>query len=198
MKHILIFASMVLLTITASAQNKKYLGVAVFNTQTDLPFGKLTGLFTKAFHPGIEATWGKSFSIRQKHDWFWDARFAYFFHRFVQHGIPFYVNIGYRYRAGAHFSADAAVGAGAMLSVPATSKLKLNNGEYQNNKGIGRLQAIATFSLGAGYTFRSTGRSPKVFIVYQQRLQAPFVRSYVPILPYNNFMIGISKPIGKK
>ena len=160
-----------LAVMTVFAQKEKYLGVAILNTQSDLPFGKFSGMFSEIFHPGAEVTWGTNFRIKKKHDWFWDARVAYFFHRFVQHGIP------------------------------ATGKLKLNeNGDYENNKGIGRMQANACFGMGAGYLLNPQNVKPvKLFIVYQQRLQMPFVKSYVPILPYNSFMIGFSKSIaGKK
>ena len=119
-------------------------------------------MFSEIFHPGAEVTWGTNFRIKKKHDWFWDARVAYFFHRFVQHGIPVYANIGYRYKFNKRFAADLGMGAGYLLNP-------------QNVKPV------------------------KLFIVYQQRLQMPFVKSYVPILPYNSFMIGFSKSIaGKK
>lgn len=200
MKQLLITSAIALLTITATAQKQKYLGIALFNTQTDIPFGKFAGMFTKAFHPGIEVTWGKSFSIKKKHDWFWDARASYFFHRFVQHGILVYANMGYRYKFNSRFFADAAIGGGYMQSIPATAKLKLDaNGEYISNKGAGRMQAIAAFGVGAGYTIHPSTKKPvKVFINYQQRIQMPFVKSYVPLLPYNSFMIGISLPLKVK
>lgn len=200
MKQLLITSIIALLIITANAQKQKYLAIATFNTQTDLPFGKFAGMFSKVYHPGIEATWGKNFSIKKKHDWFWDLRAAYFFHRFVQHGIPLYTNIGYRYKFTNRISADVAIGGGYMQSIPATAKLKLDaNGDYKNNKGIGRVQAIAAFGIGAGYTiYPSTNKPLKFFINYQQRIQMPFVKSYVPLLPYNSFMIGISKPLRKK
>jgi hypothetical protein len=196
MKQKLIITIALLVSINVMAQNK-YISVAAFNTQTAMPFGKFIGSFTDQFHPGIEATWGKNFSIKKKHDWFWDIRAAWFFHRFVQHGIPLYSNIGYRYKFNKRFSADVAIGGGYMQSIPATAKLKLNsNGEYVNNKGVGRVQAIAAFGIGAGYTIHpSTSKPMKIFINYQQRIQMPFVKSYVPLLPYNSFMIGISCPL---
>jgi hypothetical protein len=199
MKQFFIIILALTITLASDAQNR-YVSVAVINIQTEYPFGKFAGMFSDAFHPGIEAALGKNFSIKKKHDWFWDARVGYFFHRFVQHGIPIYANIGYRYKFKTRFSSDLTLGAGYMHSIPATAKLKLNEaGEYENNKGIGRMQANVCFGIGAGYLLNPENtRSIKVFVTYQQRLQMPFVKSYVPILPYNNFMIGVSKPIQKK
>ena len=65
--------------------------------------------------------------------------------------------------------------------------------------GLYSMQVIACFGIGAGYRFAPSSPAPlKLFIHYQQRLQMPFVKSYVPILPYNSFLIGITKPVIRK
>ncbi len=186
--------------LTAQSGIKKYISVGLMNTQTDLPFGKFTGLFYKAFHPGVDFAYGKNFSIKTKHDWYYDFRLAYFYHRFVQHGIPVYSNLGYRYKFNQRWSASGEIGAGYLHSIPATAKLRLTaSGEYENNKGLGRMQVNACFALGAGYQLQPASHSSyKLFVSYQQRLQMPFVKSYVPILPYNSFLIGITKPVIRK
>ncbi|HET9744604.1 MAG TPA: hypothetical protein VFP97_02760 [Chitinophagaceae bacterium] len=180
-----------------NAQNKNYVAVSVYNTQSAMPFGKLAGLFSDQFHPGVEGTYGRNISTGKNHEWFSELRVSYFFHRYVQHAIPLYFNLGYRYKVNNKFSAETSVGAGYMHSIPATAKLKLNeNGEYKNNKGIGRAQAMATFSLGMAYSPKPTADKPFiVFVNYHQRVQAPFIKSYVPLLPYTSFMIGVRKPI---
>lgn len=200
MKQSLTIAVLLFFSATSIAQSKKYKSIALFNTQSAMPFGKLAGMFTENLHPGIEAGLGVNFSIKKKHDYFWELKASYFFHRFVQHGIPVYANIGYRYKFSGRFSASAEIGGGYMHSVPATAKLKLNeNGEYASNKGMGRMQAIATVGIGTGYIINTRVAKPvRLFITYQQRVQMPFVKSYVPLLPYNSFMIGISKPISAK
>jgi len=181
----------------AASSQKRYLSLAAFNTQTAMPFGKFVGLFTDQFHPGIEAGYGINMSVKEKHDWFVEFKIACFYHRFVQTGIPLYANFGYRYKFSDRFSAETSLGAGYMHSVPATAKLKLNDdGVYVNNKGIGRMQAMATFGLSVGYTINPSAKKPiAIFSTYQQRIQMPFVRSYVPMLPYNNIMFGIKKAI---
>ena len=93
--------------------------------------------------------------------------------------------------------AQSAIGAGYLHSIPATAKLKLdNNGEYKNDKGIGRAQAMAVLNFSAGYIPHPLGARPlKIFITYQQLLQTPFVKAYVPILPYNILLIGATVPL---
>lgn len=181
------------------AQTGKYVSVAAFTTQNAMPFGKFGGLFKETIHPGIEWGMGKNINPKKNHEWFVELKLAYFFHRYVQHGIPLYFNFGYRYHVKKKYSIESSIGAGYMHSIPATAKLKLNNeGVYENNKGLGRMQAMATFGLGVGYLLNEGSRKPtKLFCSWQQRLQMPFVKFYVPLLPYNSFLIGITRPLRK-
>jgi hypothetical protein len=189
---ILLFAS----TLT-TAQNGKAISVAFLNTASAYPFSQFGKLMTGVEHPGLEIGYNFNWKTKSKHDWFQEIKVAYFYHRFVQHGIPFYADIGYRYKFSHAVTAQVAAGAGYMQSIPATAKFKLgDNGEYKNDKGIGCSQAIAVLNLGTAYTIRpASKKSLKIFISYQQFLQTPFVKAYVPILPYNSLLIGCSIPL---
>ena len=111
--------------------------------------------------------------------------------------MPVYLNFGYRYKINDHFFAETSFGAGYMHSIPATAKLKLNrNGYYVKNKGVGRMQAVVAYTLGFGYIPNpSAARPMRIFTAYKQMVQMPFVTSYVPLLPYNSFAIGINRTI---
>ena len=193
MKQLFILLTAVMLAVSVNGQKHSYIELAGFTTQTAMPFAKFSGLFKTVLHPGIEIAVGKTFRQKPKHDWFAEIRLAYFYHRFVQHGLPLYITTGYRHTIYKRFAADLSAGAGYMQSIPATAKFKLaDNGEYVKNTGAGRMQAIATFGIGLRY---KTSGSAGVFMNYQQRIQFPFVRSYVPLLPYNSLFIGISKTL---
>ena len=197
MKRLIILAGLFIYFNYSPAQSvpKKYISLGIYNTQNEFPFGKFTGLFSEIIHPGIEAGIGKNFSIKKKHDWFLELKLSYFYHRFVQHGIPVYANLGYRYKFNNRFSAETSFGLGYMHSIPATSKFKLENGEYVNNKGVGRMQGMVNYALGLNYLINpSAKKSLTAFAQYQQRLQMPFINSYVPLLPYNSFQLGIKMP----
>lgn len=199
MKHLFITTMLFGISFFVQAQKEKYISAGVYNTQTAMPFGKFAGLFSEILHPGFEFGYGKTLSQKQKQEWFGELKLAYFYHRYVQHGIPIYINGGYRYKLINGLSAETSLGLGYMHSIPATGKYKLNSdGEYENNKGIGRMQATASFGIGLNYTLTSQPNSLRIFTIYQQRVQMPFVKSYVPLLPYNSFMIGLSKPVKKK
>lgn len=180
----------------AGAQSEKYLRFTLYNTQTAMPFGKFTGLFSSVFHPFAETGIGKKFSARKNQHWFTEFRLGYFYHRFVQHGIPVTLNIGYQYQFKNRFSLHTSIGGGYLHAIPATEKLRADeNGEYHNNKKLGRMQATVNFDIGGGYELNlNTKKNIRIFFNYRQMLQMPFVRSYVPLLPYNSFGIGISKP----
>ena len=53
------------------------------------------------------------------------------------------------------------------------------------------MQFIASFTIGAEFVINPSAQNLlQVFMNYQQRLQTPFVKSYVPLLPYNNLSLG--------
>jgi hypothetical protein len=181
-------------------RREKEWSLAVMNTQSAMPFAKFAGMFTDQFHPGIEAGIGFNWKTKPKHDWFQEFKAGYFFHRFVQHAIPVYTDFGYRYKFSKRLASGLMIGVGYLHSIPATAKFKLdNNGDYKNNKGIGRMQAMASFGLQLSFTMNPKARHPfNIFSRYQQQIQMPFVKSYVPLLPYNSFMIGLAHAFKSK
>ena len=189
-----------LLVLVVSAQRNKEIGIAITNSNSAVPFSKFGGLFQSPFHPGAELSYGFNWKTKAKHDWYQQIKLGYFYHHFVQHGITLYTNLGYRYKFSPHIFTEAALGAGYLHSIPATAQFKLSSkGEYQNGKGIGRMQAMVVFNISAGYTFNPATKKPiSVFATYQQYIQTPFVKSYVPLLPYNCLMIGARMRLKKK
>ena len=197
MKNICVLLSLLFITTFASAQKKKEISIAFVNAASAYPFSQFGSLVTNVQQPGIELGYGFNWKTKNKHDWYQEIKFGWLYHRFVQNAFSLYTDVGYRYKFSPHWIAQAAIGAGYLHSVPATAKLKLDdNGEYKNDKGIGRAQAMAVLNFGAGYIIHPSGKKPlKIFITYQQFLQTPFVNAYVPILPYNSLLIGCSMPL---
>lgn len=195
-----IFIALMLFSASISFAQKRLhplLSIAANNNQTAFPFGKFVGLFAGPYHPGIEFGYSFNWSIKAKHDYFQRINAGYFYHRFAQHGIPVYTQIGFRYKFDNYIHLETALGGGYFHAIPATAQFKLNdNGEYTNGKRIGRPQAMLQFDLRASGNVTPASSKPlRLFLSYKQRLQTPFVKSYVPLLPYNIFEIGMTKQL---
>ncbi|HMO34170.1 MAG TPA: hypothetical protein PKE63_06435 [Lacibacter sp.] len=180
---------------TATIKRFYYLSVAAANHHSAFPFSRFSGLATGPFHPGFEVGTGFDWKVRSKHDWYQDFRLGYFYHRFLQHGIPLYTSIGYRYKFSPAWNAHASLGAGYLHSIPAVERFRLNGeGEYEKVNNLGRMQGMAAFNLGTGYKFAAgKANGLELFVDYQQRLQFPFVKKYAPLFPYNSLQIGVKK-----
>ena len=182
----------------ALAQKHKldHYSLAFTTLHTAFPFSSFSNLFTSEFHPGFELGTGFNWKNKAKHDWFQDFKFGYSYHRWVQHSIVLYSEFGYRYKFQKGFSAETKMGAGYLHAIPTGKVFKLQeDGSYKKKTNLGRPQAMASFDLGLGKKFTS-GFS--IFLDYQQRLQFPFIKSYVPLLPSDMIIIGASIPIRKK
>lgn len=179
---------------SAWAQHReRFVSIAVTNHHSAYPFSAFASLFTKDVHPGFELGYGFNWTTKPKHDWYQAFKAGYFYHRFVQHAIPLYTQVGYRYKPVPRFQLSAALGAGYLHSIPATAVYQLrSDGSYKNAKGIGRGQAVFNLSTGMQYGLSKNSQKPTViFLDYQQMLQTPFIKSYVPLLPYNGLAVGL-------
>jgi hypothetical protein len=196
MKQLSIFIVIAAFSLNVFSQKHKFdhSSIAVTTLHTNLPFGSFSSLFTREFHPGIEIGTGFNWTTKKKHDWFQTVRLGYSYQRFVQHTIPIYSELGYRYKFFKTFSAEAAVGAGYLDAIPAQKIFSLqDDGTYKKKTNAGRPQAMASLSIGIDQKIAASETT--LFLNYQQRLQFPFIRSYVPLLPANIMMLGVQFPV---
>ena len=181
------------------AQGKKkqtYLTAAITNAHTAKPFASFGALFTAEMHPGLELGAGINWKSRKKHDWFQEVRFGYFYHRYVQHSLSFYTDFGYRYKLPWQMGLECRIGGGFTRVIVANEVFVdgLAKDRQYTQITSGRSQAILTTSFAVNKSIsKKTGA--KLFFQYQQRVQTPFVQSYIPLLPYNMAMIGANFPI---
>lgn len=186
------------LPLAGSAQKEPEISIAFTNQHTAYPFSSFSKLFSGPLHPGAELGYRFNWRTGKRHDWFQSIHAGYFYHRFLQHGVPVYTQVGYRYKFNRQWRLSGAAGAGYLHAVPATAVLKLEpDGTYTNAKGLGRGQVLLHLAFGAQYRFKSSSRSTSVFADYRQQIQTPFVKSYVPLLPYNSIAVGASLGLTK-
>ena len=72
-----------------------------------MPCGSFAALFYEEFHPGVEVGTGFNWSKKKKHDWFQTLKVGYSYHRFVQHSLMLYTEVGYRYKFPKGFAVNA-------------------------------------------------------------------------------------------
>lgn len=186
---------------TSSPSVKKFranhITLAFTNAHTALPFSKFIRLVTGEIHPGFEVGTGITWKAKKKQEWFQTFKFGYSYHKLVQHSLVFYTETGYRYHLAAGLEASIKIGGGYMRAIIANQVFSDGQDNEKQYAKItsGRSQAILTASTGISKTFRKPALG--IFLEYQQRLQTPFIKSYVPLLPYNILLIGVTIPLKK-
>lgn len=165
------------------------------NAVTAMPFIGAPQLFYTNYHPfttiGARLAWKE----KGKHAWEQSFNLGYIYHRFVQHSIPLFTETIYRYDFNKSFSMRAHLGVGYLHSIPATDRFELNDqGEYDKIRNLGRAQASIKFSISAAYVIT---QDVQLTLNYGVLGQLPFVKSYVPLLPYNTIQLGIAKNISR-
>ena len=196
-KYLLVLSLLCAYVIASAQQSKrpKYITAAFINAHTAKPFGSFSRLLTSDFHPGLEIGAGMNWATKEKHDWFQEVRFSYFYHRFVHHSLSFYTEGGYRYKFPKGFAMEARVGGGFSRVIVANQVFTdVDEKERYTKIVAGRSQAIITTSFGVSKVIIKE-KNLKAFFQYQQRIQTPFVQSYIPLLPYNIAMLGVNIPL---
>ncbi|MDF9797807.1 hypothetical protein OKW21_003070 [Catalinimonas alkaloidigena] len=185
-----------LISVTTFGQAKlTQLTLETGNAITGLPIVGAPQLFYTHYHPfntiGASLVWKEN----GKQAWEQSFNMGYIYHRFVQHSILLFTETIYRYDFNTAFSMRAHLGLGYLHSIPGTDRFELNKqGEYEKIASLGRAQVGVKFSISAAYKL-----SPdfQLSINYGVLGQLPFVKSYVPLLPYNAIQLGILKNISK-
>jgi hypothetical protein len=116
------------------------------------------------------------------------------FHRWIHHNLALYGNAGYRYKVSSSWSAEFKLGAGYQLSIPNSKVFAVTEtAGLTKEKSLGRSQLIANLSLVVNKELLPN--RTRVFIEYKQQVQTPFIKEYVPVLPYNILLIGVAIPL---
>jgi len=155
-----------------------------------LPPASLIATFNQPLHPGAEASyefgWKQSTNVKL----FQNATIGYFYQRYVYQAILLYSRSGYRRNFG-NFSTEGSIQAGYMHALLLTDRAVIQaDGTYKAKKGFGKPQFIAGAGLGFGYNLGFEPQLRRIFLNYDFRIQMPFVKSYVPLLPNGILFFG--------
>jgi hypothetical protein len=184
------------LSVFAQSQKTNYWKIGITNSQTARPFAKFSALFYSPIHPGFELGYMKSQRVGKHGEWQLEPAISYTYHRWVQHNISIAFNEYYRHCLPAGFNISGRLGAGYQLSIPTSKVYELSGETIKAKKFSGRSQFIINAAIGADKRINKQGLM--VGLLYQQKIQTPFVKNYVSLLPYNSMMISLTIPIQHK
>jgi hypothetical protein len=195
-KSILMLILIMPLLLSAQSWKLKPFAISVFNNATMLPPASLTATFNQPIHAGLTASYEFGWKETDKHKWFQNAGLSYMYHRFVYQAILLNSQAGYRWKFN-NFSAEGYLQAGYMHAFLLTDRAVLqSDGAYKAKKGFGKPQFITGAGLGLGYNFGDAKRLRRIFLNYDIRLQMPFVKSYVTLLPNGALALGMQFTFG--
>lgn len=190
-KAIFILLIMVPVILRAQAWKSNPMAVSIFNNATLLPPASLTAIFNQPIHGGLALAYEFGWNETGKHKWFQNAGISYFYHQFVYQAILLNSQAGYRWNLN-RFSLEGYLQAGYMHAFLLTDRaVRQDDGTYVYKKGFGKPQFITGVGMGMGYNFGNAEKLRRIFINYDVRLQMPFVKSYVPLLPNGALALGM-------
>jgi len=166
------------------------ISISVFNNATLLPPASLIATFNQPIHLGITAAYEFGWKDAMKHKWFQNAGISYMYHRYVYQAIFLNTQGGYRWKIN-DFSVEGYLQAGYMLAFYLTDRaIMQSDGTYIVKQGAGKPQFIVGAGIGLGYDLGKDEHIRRIFLGYDIRMQIPFVKSYVPVLPNGALYIG--------
>lgn len=174
------------------------IGISFLNANTSFPGSGNLLLTSTTLHPGLDVYFSNSIKSYKKHQFYWSAHTGLFYHRLSQWAVRAFGSIGYQqFFLNHRISISTDLYAGYLHSIPDLQVFKLNsNQNYERSGKWGRPQALAAFGLKPSYHLKlRTQQDIQIFFEYQFMIQTPFVKNYVPVLPYSIFQIGIGIPI---
>lgn len=183
-----------LFTLLMTAQNYQ-LGAAVSNNVTSWPVIGYPELFYSQLHPGLDIIFEKQINKKTKNQFWAEANLGGFYHRFFQTAVKLNAAIHYRYFFNPRVFTDVGIGGGYLHSFYHYEVFKLNSdGNYVKETGIkGRPQFVMGVCLGAGFGLKKSDPTLwRLLIQFRSNAQGIFSGSFVPVVPYNAFLVGVT------
>jgi len=203
-------------TLTAQSWKSKPFSVSVLNNATLLPPASITAPFNQPLHPGLavgyEFGWKETirnpmfqstntFTLGGKEVYtgkiFQDISLAYYYHQYVNHAFALTSHFGYR-KYIRKFTAEISLHAGYLHSQLLTDRLIRKDGMWVKGFNPSRSYFVAGAGIGIGYDAGYRFNVRRFFVNYDFRLQMPFVKNYVPVLPNGIISAGMQFTLFKK
>ncbi|MFN4123307.1 MAG: hypothetical protein ACK4GL_08400 [Flavobacteriales bacterium] len=170
---------------------------SISNNATSLPVTGYPVLFYANFHPGADWQFQKSINQSETNRLNYVLNGGFIYHRFVQTLLYGSASMMYERKLSSrlHFNISLGVGFGNAFSNEAVARLN-DQGEYEAVRRLyHRPQFLILFQPGFSYSLsKEKPDGIRLTANFRTMLQGVFVKQYVPLLPINSFMLGVTVP----
>jgi hypothetical protein len=180
----------------ADAQIQR-VGVLASNQAVSLPLSGLPATAYAQLHPGLDVFAERAFGQKERHQWVLSANAGLNYHRFFQTALRLYAWGEYQYDISERWNIRAGLGLGYLHAFPDYEQfVKKDDGSWKKVSPVaGRPQFLAGVGFGVSRALKKDAPDGiRLELRLRSFLQAPFAGSYVPLLPSNALMFGISAP----
>ena len=184
----------------ASAQLNR-MGVLISNQTVSFPVTGASSTFHSQFHPGIDLYFQQAPKADLSHQFVYNIGAGIQYHRFFQTGLRIYAWGDYCYQPNAVWQFNAGIGAGYLHAFPDYMRFRQDaDGGWEKIPALnGRPQLLAGTGLGVSRAIRkSEPNALRLELRWKSFIQLPFAGSYIPMLPSNALMLGLSASINNK
>jgi hypothetical protein len=182
---------------TSYAQLNRF-GIMASNQTVSFPVTGIGNPAHSQFHPGLDAFLEKGADAEQKHQILYSLWAGIQYHRFFQTGLRLYGWGDYCFQPGGTWQIKAGLGAGYLHGFPDYERFtQQDDGSWKKVPALnGRPQFMAGFGLGVSRALKTSDPDGlRLELRWRSMLQLPFAGSYIPLLPSNALMLGLSVPV---
>jgi len=177
------------------------MGVLISNQTVSFPVSGAPSTVHSQFHPAIAFFVQKTPKAGLRHQLIYNVSAGIQYHRFFQTGLRLYAWGDYCYQPNQVWQFHAGLGAGYLHAFPNYERFKQDaDGGWEKVPTLyGRPQFLAGAGIGISRAFRkSEPNGLRIEMRWRSFIQLPFAGSYIPMLPSNALMLGLSAPISNK
>jgi hypothetical protein len=181
-------------SLTLAQKRPDLFSIDVQNNAVAMPFSGTLAIFHGPGHPGIRL--GCGYLLKESENIQWSQLFhlGFVHQRLIHNLIPLYTENHLEYKVFRSLRAQAGLGLGYIHVVNTkdnqTYRLR-EDGTYEQAYKWGKGRFMGAFSLGLGYRMETSSGTWTPNLAYQFWVLAPFVKSYVPVLPNALLQVGI-------
>lgn len=197
-KYVVIFL-LICFSLLAKSQNSR-IGIEFSNNITSFPVTTYPQLFYTQFHPGLDFCKSWRINKNEKNQIWCSGNLGGYYHRFIQTAVRIYPSVEYNRMLGKGFLFHIGLGVGYSLAFENMETFELqDDGTYKMKTMVARSQYLAMFDWGGSYSIKKDAlEGMKISLKFKTFIQGPFVSGYVPMLPVNSVMLGVSIPVKSK